>query len=338
MDVVRVTPGSGEARSGKETVSGPLSPAEITLDVLAVGLAECDALLARGLLPELGVSGPYVPGHSGVVGLVKQVGGAVENVAVDTRVVGLLPLGCEGGVRERLRAEALWFVPLPAGLEATLAAAVLEPGVRALTALHYQMRAVRGEVILIMDAATGSAGDVALQLAAERELRVLAAVVSREEATVLEARFQHRVEVLVVPDATQLAPAVLARTNHLGVDCVYESVARPLDAVQRKARIACLGAHGRWCVGAELQLDPPESRLLLLRGALVCFAWTPAWTMHPLQRGRYQHVAAEIVRLASAGKLRVSNIDRFPMGKTANALESVAKADGSAVIVVRGAK
>lgn len=236
-----------------------------------------------------------------------------------------------------MRADALCFVRVPDGLDMIVAAALLEPALRAFTALHYQAHTLRGEVVLVLDAAAGSAGEVVMQLAVHRELRVLAVVASREQATVLEARFQSRIEVIVVTAVTELAAAVLARTGQLGVDCVFESVAAPLDAAQRKARIACLSAHGRWCVAHALQLDPPEARALLLRCASLSFAWPQVWCLHPLQRGRYLQVANEVMRLASDGKLRVSHIDRFPLAKVGPAIDAVPKADGSVVVVTSAA-
>lgn len=249
----------------------------------------------------------------------------------------MIPLGKEGGARERLRADALQFVAVPESLNATNAVAVFDAGLRAFTALHYECHSLRGEILLVMDAAAGCNGEVAMQLGVHRELRVLACVRSREDATVLEARFQHRVEVLVVGNVgAELAQSVMARTAGLGVDYVYESLALALTPEERKARIACLGAHGKWCLQRQQQLDPPETRALLLRGASVCFVFSPVWSMHPMQRGRYLQVATEVMRLASEGKLSVSNVDRFPFAKTLNAIEAAGKRDGcdGAVVVV----
>jgi NADPH:quinone reductase-like Zn-dependent oxidoreductase len=335
MDVFRLAVG-GAGAVAKEKLSRELGASQVALDVICVGLGDGDVRVARGELVELApLAAPYVPGHC-VCGLVKQVGGAVEHIKPEERVVGLLPLVEDGGARDRLRADALWFVRLPNGLDAVGAVAVLEPGVRALTALHYQARLLRGEVVLVLGAAS-VLGEVAMQLAIQRDLRVLAVVASREEATVLEARFQHRIEVFVTSNLEdELAPAVLARTNHLGVDCIYECIGVDLDAGQRRARIACLGAHAKWCVGWQLQLDPPESRALLLRGASVCFVWPAVWTLCPMQRGRYLHMVAEVLRLAAESKLSVSNIDRFALAKTSTAIDAVHKVDGSVVVVVKG--
>lgn len=261
----------------------------------------------------------------------------LPTVPTQTRVVGMLPVNGDGAARERVRADALLFVPIPESLNTTNAVAVFDAGLRAFTALHYQCHSLRGEILLVLDAASGCNGEVAMQVGAHRELRVLAVVRSSEEATVLEARFQHRAEVIVVANVvTDLVSAVLARTSGLGVDYIYESLASPLTVDQRKARLGCLSAHGRWCVQRQLQLDPPETRALFLRGASVSFIFSPIWVLHPMQRGRYLQIATEVMRLAAEGKLSVSNIDRFPLNKTWNAIEAAGRVDGGdgAVVIV----
>jgi hypothetical protein len=59
------------------------------------------------------------------------------------------------------------------------------------------------------------------------------------------------------------------------------------------------------------------------------------WTLFPLQRGRYQHIVQEVLRLASEGKLRVSNVDKFTLAKCVHALECVCKVDGGVCVTVK---
>ena len=214
-----------------------MKPNEIAIQISCCDFSECDASICRGDFEEL-KCGKFIPGYSRVCGVIKQAGAGVEHLKIGQRVVGMLPLFGEGSMREWLKAEATYFVRVPDEVDMAQAAAVAEPGVRAFTALHYQMRALRGESVLVVDAAKGTGGEVLMQLAMEYELRVLAAVGSKEEATVLEARFHEKVEVVVVPDKAELDKAVLQKTRGLGVDHIYETLmTKDMDHRHRKARI-----------------------------------------------------------------------------------------------------
>ena len=85
----------------------------------------------------------------------------------------------------------------------------------------------------------------------------------------------------------------------------------------------------------ELQLDPGESKAMLLKGAKLGFVFPQVWLVHPLQKGRYLHVLAEIVDMLASGKLAVTNIDRFSVQKIASAKDAVSKADGSIVVTLK---
>ena len=317
----------------KEAVSGPLGASEVEVAVLAAAFGELDVRVCAGELAELTGLPPLVPGHSGLCGVVRRCGAAVQHVRHGERVVGLAALGSPGALSESVVCEGSAVARVSDTCDAAQAAAAVEPALRAFMGLQYHLRGLRGETVLVADAARGPLGEAALQLALHLGLSPLAACASAAEAALLSARFPGAR--VVVAERPELLPAAVARaTEGLGVDCLYESGPAPVTAEGRRARIACLAAHGVWCVQRELQLDPPETRALLLRAARLGFVFPQAWLLSPLLRGRLMHLMHETARLLGA-PLSLSSVDRFPLARVAAAREAVARAEGAVVVLLK---
>ncbi len=325
----------GEFAVAKEPAASPCGAHDVEVAVLCGGFGEMDVRVTTGELSEL-ASVPLVPGHSGMCGVVRRCGAAVQHLQHGDRVIGMAPLGAGGALAATVVCEASSVAKVNSTCDAAQAAALVEPALRAFMCLQYQWRGLRGETVLVTDAARGPNGEVAIQLAQHFGLSVLAASSTAAEATVLEARFPGA-RVVVAERPEQLAEAVLRATDGLGVDCVYESRATrdlELSSAARHGRIACLAAHGVWCVQRELQLDPPESKMMLLRAARLGFVFPQAWLLAPLLRGRLMHVMHETARLLGA-PLSVSTVDRFPLSRVAAAREAVPRADGAVVVTMK---
>lgn len=301
----------------------PCGANQVEVSVVCAAFCESDVRLVSG---ELLGSFPFAAGQS-FCGVVKRVGGAVEHVKHGERVFGF----CLGGAfADVVVAEDFCVARIPDTLDAAVAAALVEPALRAFMGLHYHFRGLRGESVLVMDAARGPCGEVAMQVAQHLGFVVVAVCSASSEATVLESRFPNVRVVVVENEDEELAKAVLRATDGLGVDCVFESLQSELRPEQRRARISCLSVHGVWCVARELQLDPPESKALLLRAAKLALVFPRAWLLSPLLKGRFMHVLAEIAK----SQYTISTIDRFPLSKVTIAREAVARADGAVVLTM----
>lgn len=316
----------------KDAGAGPLGAEQVEVAVLAAAFGDLDVRATVGELAEL-AGLPLVPGHSGFCGVVRRCGAAVQHVRHGERVVGVAALGTAGALSESVVCEASGVARVSDTCDPAQAAAAVEPALRAFMGLQYHLRGLRGETVLVADAARGPLGEAAVQLALHLGLAPLAACASPAEATVLAARFPGA-RVVVAERPELLAAAVSRATEGLGVDCVYESGPAPADPAARRARIDCLAAHGVWCVQRELQLDPPEARALLLRAARLGFVFPQAWLLSPLLRGRLMHLLHETARLLGA-PLSLSAVDRFPLAKIAAAREAAARAEGAVVILLK---
>lgn len=96
-DVARVY-GPSSVAVAKEKLGSTLGATQLTLEVHCVALCDNDVRMSRGELAELCAPLPYVPGHC-VSGVARQLGGAVEHLKADDRVVGLLPMMEDGAVK-----------------------------------------------------------------------------------------------------------------------------------------------------------------------------------------------------------------------------------------------
>ncbi|MDG2535966.1 zinc-binding alcohol dehydrogenase family protein [Sphingomonas sp. HITSZ_GF] len=80
------------------------------------------------------------------------------------RVAFALPRAPYGSMAERVPVPLAHIVPLPDGLDAVAAAALINPGMSSWAALTERARLARGETVLI-NGATGAAGSLAVQVA-----------------------------------------------------------------------------------------------------------------------------------------------------------------------------
>ena len=136
---------------------------EARLKVEAAALGFVDGLIALGryqIRPPL----PYVPGGE-IAGTVDATGPGVDAVVIGDRVV-TWQLG--EGLAEYVTVEARAVDKIPAGLDATTAAAMLVDYQTAHYALFERGQLRSGETVLVLGA-TGGVGSAAVQLAARAE-------------------------------------------------------------------------------------------------------------------------------------------------------------------------
>ncbi|WP_216892234.1 NADP-dependent oxidoreductase [Nocardia alni] len=145
------------------------APGEVLVRVRAAALNSVDAQLRDGLIPGRGTP-PFVPGLD-VSGVVEALGSDVGGLSVGDPVIGYLSPG-QGGYAEKVSAPATSFVPHPAAVDEIHAAALPLVGLTALQALDFADVSA-GQRVLI-HAAAGGVGHVAVQLAVARGAEVVA--------------------------------------------------------------------------------------------------------------------------------------------------------------------
>jgi Zinc-binding dehydrogenase len=78
-----------------------------------------------------------------------------------------------------------------------------------------------------------------------------------------------------------------------------------LPVVGKHDIVRCLGVHGRWCSSsADIQLDPPDSRQLFMRGATLSYLFPQTWLLAPQYHGKYMHILSDLLENTSRGILK----------------------------------
>lgn len=144
-------------------------PDEVVVRVSAAAVNSVDAQLRAGLIPGRGTP-PFVPGLD-VHGTVERTGSNVTALAEGAAVIGYLS-PVQGGYATHVKAPAEAFVPAPSTVDAVQAAALPLAGLTALQALNAV--GVRGGQRVLVHAAAGGVGHLAVQLAAARGAHVIA--------------------------------------------------------------------------------------------------------------------------------------------------------------------
>lgn len=129
---------------------------QLLLEVEAAGINFLDVLERRGT-PGYVPSWPWVPGAE-VVGVVRDVGPAVPRGMIGTRVAAFVE---GGGLAETAVAQADLAVAVPAGVDATRAAAVPLSLTTALLLLTQSARFRAGDTVLVHSAAGGVGASIA---------------------------------------------------------------------------------------------------------------------------------------------------------------------------------
>jgi len=114
---------------------------------------------------------PSVPGHE-LSGVVAGLGYGTTGLTVGQRVFGLADWARDGSLAEYTAVEARNLAPLPAGIDHTVAAALVISGLTAWQGLFDHARLQTGQTVLIHGAA-GGVGSIAVQLARELGARVI---------------------------------------------------------------------------------------------------------------------------------------------------------------------
>eukprot|EP01006_Ploeotia_vitrea_P015784 TRINITY_DN46106_c0_g1_i2.p2 TRINITY_DN46106_c0_g1~~TRINITY_DN46106_c0_g1_i2.p2 ORF type:complete len:373 (-),score=188.99 TRINITY_DN46106_c0_g1_i2:26-1144(-) len=105
--------------------------------------------------------------------------------------------------------------------------------------------------------------------------------------------------------------------------------------VSKSEIVSCLGVHGTWIsCDPALQLDPPDSRQLFLRGASLAFLFPQCWLLAPRKQGRFMHIMKDMLEKVSAGTLSANvNDQTFSLDKIRQAFRCLHSSPSGRVVV-----
>ncbi|KFP72947.1 Quinone oxidoreductase-like 1, partial [Acanthisitta chloris] len=307
---------------------------EVKVQVRACALSCVDL----ELLSEIKLEKELVPVGREISGVVLEVGSKVTFFQPDDEVVGILPLDSgESGLCEVVLVHEHYLVHKPEKVCWAEAAGTVRDGVRAYTALHYLSQVSPGKTVLVMDGASPF-GVVAVQLARHRGARVIATALSLEDKQCLERLRPPLARVIDMSHGKiDVAESCLEETGGLGVDIVLDAGVKLYSAEDESSSksqmlphkhdiITLLGVGGHWVTTEKhLQLDPPDSHSLFLKGATVSFLNDETWNLSNVQQGKYLYILSNIMEKLSSGVFRPQLDEPVPLYEAKVSMEMVQK-------------
>ncbi|XP_025964313.1 quinone oxidoreductase-like protein 1 isoform X2 [Dromaius novaehollandiae] len=312
----------------------PTRENDVKIQVRACALSWIDTKL----LSEIKLEKELLPVGREVSGVVLEVGRKVSFFQPDDEVVGILPLDSEeSGLCEVILVHEHYLVRKPEKVCWVEAAGTVRDGVRAYTALHYLSQVSPGKTVLIMDGASPF-GTIAIQLAQHRGAKVISTAQSLEDKQYLERLRPPVARVIDVSNGKiDVAESCLEETGGLGVDIVLdagvrtynnedESTLKPQLLPHKHDIITLLGVGGHWITTEKnLQLDPPDTCSLFLKGATVSFLNDEIWNLSNIQQGKYLCILEDIMEKLASNIFRPQLDEPIPLYEAKVSMEIVQK-------------
>lgn len=330
MEIVLTDRGGPDKLRIDDTDSPAPAKGQVRVRVIASGVSFAEVQMLSHRYP-MQPKYPFVPGYD-LVGEVTALGADVKDITVGDRVAALMGTGAW---RTHVVVRADRVVPVPAGLDAGLAAAATMNGVTAWQMVHETARVRSGQTVLV-HGASGGVGTLLVQLAVAAGARVLgtASAAKHDAVRALGADpIDYRGDVKASVKA--LAPTgVDAVFDHLGGDSLRQSYGLLADGgiLINYGSASTLHENNHWLVPylrttrqfAAWWLAKLAGRA---RGRRATFFYVKAGS-------RFNKALAEVFELVAAGKLTPPIETRMPLTNAAEALQLLidGKATGKIVL------
>lgn len=287
---------------------GPPGPGEVQVRVAASGVNFVDVYERKGVYR---ASTPFVLGKEGA-GEVVAVGDGVHGVAVgDVVAWGDVP----ASHATLVNAAADAVVPVPTGVAAPTAAAVMLQGMTAhyLVASTYPVQP--GDTVLV-HAAAGGVGQLLVQLAVARGATVIGTVSTAAKAEIAHRAGAH--EVIRYDLIEDLAREVRRHAGERGVNVVYDGV----GITTFEASLASLMPRGMLVLfgAASGQVPPFDPQRLRTGGSL--FLTRPTLSDYTATRDELLWRAGEVLGAVADGTLQV-DAHRYPLAEARAAYDDL---------------
>jgi NADPH:quinone reductase len=289
--VIRIHENGGpEVLRRENAESGPLGARQVRIRQTAIGVNFIDVYDRTGLYP---VKLPSGLGRE-AAGVVVEAGRGVTVLKAGDRVAYAMPV--PGAYAEERVVDASRVVKLPDAISDRDAAALMLKGLTAWFLLRRCHRVRRNEPILL-HAAAGGVGLIALQWAAALGARVIAVVGSDEKAELARA---HGAAETIVTSREDILSRVRAITKNRGVPVVYDSVGKDTFF----ASLDCLAPRGLMVsFGNSSGAVPPIAPLeLSRRGSL--FLTRPILFHYIAKASELARGARELFEAVASGRVK----------------------------------
>lgn len=283
---------------------------QVRVDVQAAGVNFIDIYQRSGTYP---MTTPFIAGSEGA-GTVSAVGPGVTDVATGDLVTWAMVPG--SGYTEQALVPADRLVPVPEGVSAEQAAAVMLQGMTAHYLVESTFPAQEGQTALV-HAAAGGVGLLLCQLLAAKGVRVIGTTSTPEKAELARAA---GADEIVFYREQDLVAEVQRLTDGAGVQVVYDGV----GASTFDAGLEVLAPRGMMVLfgGASGPVPPLDPQVLNQQGSL--FLTRPTLANYIAEREELLQRAGDILGAVAQGRLDVRIGGRYPLAEAARAHEDLA--------------
>jgi len=296
-------------------------PGEVLVAVKAAAVTFPDTLMLENKY-QFKATPPYVPGGE-VAGVVAAVGEGVDNLEKGDRIVG--GLGTTGGFAELTVVPAASARPLPDSVDFAESTGLNYAYGTSLYGLKYRGDLKPGETLLVLGAG-GNVGLSAVELGKLMGARVIAAASSEEKLDLCRARGADE----TINYATEsLKDRAKELSGGQGCDVVYDCV----GGEYAEAALRAIGWEGRFLViGFTAGIPSVPLNLALLKSCQIVGVFYGAMTAR--EPAKRDAVAAELMELVAAGKLKPHISGRYSLDEAGLALRSLMDRKALGKIVV----
>jgi len=241
-------------------------------------------------------------------------GGEICGTTPDGRRVAALLMN--GGYAEQVAVPEAALIPLPDEVDDDQAAALLLQGLTAWSLLNVSARLEQGETVVI-EAAAGGTGSIAVQLAKRLGAGRVIALASSEEKRALTLELG--ADAAVDSRADDLGEEILAANNGEMVDVVLEMS----GGAAFEATLRTLAPFGRMAVFGIASREENEVRTgHLLRNSRAVIGF---WLVHMFRRpDLLRQGIGELLGAAASGELRAVIGGVYPLSEVQRAHEEIA--------------
>jgi NADPH2:quinone reductase len=284
---------------------GLVGARQVRIRQTAIGVNYIDTYDRSGLYP---VSLPSGLGRE-AAGVVTEAGRGVRSLSVGDRVA--YADSKPGAYADECVLDAARVVKLPESVPDRVAAALMLKGLTAWFLLRRCHRVRRNE-FLLLHAAAGGVGLIALQWAAALGAKVIAVVGSEDKAALVR---EHGAAEVIVSARENIVERVRAITKKKGVPVVYDGVGKDtffasLDSLQPLGLMVSYGNAS----GAVPPFSPLE---LTRRGSL--FLTRPTLFHYTAKASDLARGARELFDIVGSGRVKVRIGQTYPLAEAAQA-------------------
>jgi NADPH2:quinone reductase len=305
----------------KDIPSPVPGPKQVLVKVEAASVNFPDALMVQGLYqvkPPL----PFTPGAE-IAGTVTAVGAEVKHYKAGDRVIALISTG---GFAEECLADAARAMPLPAGMDFDMGAALLLTYCTSLHGLKDCGHLKAGETLVVLGAA-GGVGISAIEIGKAMGARVIAAASSDDK---LELCRKVGADETINYSTENLKDRINELTGGKGADVVYDPVGGPYT----EPAVRALAWRGRLLIIGFAAGEIPKIPLnlaLLKERSLIGVYWGDSTKHDPAG-----HMAnlKQLNEWFAAGVIRPVVSERFPLSAAKDAIAKIANRQVKGKIVV----